>query len=126
MEQAASFVTLLPPAVPPAVQGVTEQPRREYIPRTVSMNDESDSALEDEPIEPQTTRRLEDALGRRGKRWTRWAAMAMVSATRFRATRVPIFCFPVFFIDETKNQVSRNARFVPPPTPRSLRKSRCW
>ena len=63
MEQGSFVVTLLPPAVPPAVEGVAEQPRREYIPHIAPLNDESDSALEDEPIERQTTRRLADALG---------------------------------------------------------------
>ena len=57
MEQGSFVVTLLPPAVPPAVEGVTERPTsREHI-------NESGAALEDEPIERQTTRRLADALG---------------------------------------------------------------
>lgn len=51
MEQGSFVVTLLPPAVPSAVDGVIE-PRR----------GESGGALENEPIERQTTRRLVDAL----------------------------------------------------------------
>ena len=64
LEQGSFVVTLLPPAVPPAVEGVAERPTSsEYIPYIASANDESGAALEDEPIERQTTRRLADALG---------------------------------------------------------------
>ena len=63
MEQGSFVVTLLPPAVPSAVEGVAERSRREYIPHLAPVNDESGGALEDEPIERQTTRRLADALG---------------------------------------------------------------
>ena len=62
MEQGSFVVTLLPPAVPPAVEGVAERPSHQYIPLISSLGDES-GALEDEPIERQTTRRLADALG---------------------------------------------------------------
>lgn len=53
MEQGSLVVTLLPPAVPPAVAGIIEHATREH---------ESGNVLPDEPIERQATRRLAEAL----------------------------------------------------------------
>ena len=60
MEQGSFVVTLLPPAVPSAVDGVMERPSGEE--HVASRHDDTGSASEDEPIERQTTRRLADAL----------------------------------------------------------------
>ena len=54
MEQGSLVVTLLPPAVPPAVAGVIEHATGEH---------ESGNVSPDEPIERQATRRLAEALG---------------------------------------------------------------
>ena len=70
MAQGSFSVTLLPPAVPPAVDGVMERlPDKRQI--SARPHDTSERALpvqvveasEDEPIERQATRRLADALG---------------------------------------------------------------
>ena len=60
MEQGSFVVTLLPPAVPPTMDGLQSPPSREQI---AGAHHSSDEWLENEPIERQTTWRLADALG---------------------------------------------------------------
>ena len=60
MEQGSFVVTLLPPAVPPAVSGVMARPTGDG--HTASGHDESGNGLENDPIERRGTRRLADAL----------------------------------------------------------------
>ncbi len=57
MEQGSFVVTLLPPAVPPAVSGVMARPTGDG-----HGHDESGNGLENDPIERRGTRRLADAL----------------------------------------------------------------
>ena len=60
VEQGSFVVTLLPPAVPPTVDGLQLPPGRERISGT---HHNSDEWLENEPIERRTTWQLADALG---------------------------------------------------------------